>query len=245
MPAPQFDDNSQEGQKLPHCFATSNEYAILANNDVLVVAPHSKTSCALREESINPCPPLSRHFTRIILQLCRENANIWQIMRGISIWVPYWISNPFSWVVLLRWILLNSLNGEFRHSFLPSFGLKGGYDSMNGSSHRTLNLLAHFGKAKLEPPWWGIRISIVLRNTMMTTPLELYSRTTSNQSPSVSMKSCVVPFPWKLHETLDNDQKEGFDSVVSWLPRNKNTFRVHDIHAFVETVMSQYFNQTK
>jgi hypothetical protein len=67
----------------------------------------------------------------------------------------------------------------------------------------------------------------------------------SNQSPSVSMKSCVVPFPWKLHEMLDDAEKEGFDSVVSWLPGNKNTFRVHDSHDFVKTVMSRYFNQTK
>jgi hypothetical protein len=84
-------------------------------------------------------------------------------------------------------------------------------------------------------------------DTLGTVQFEEDYHSSSNQrrSPSVSMKSCGVPFPWKLHEMLDNAEKEGFDSVVSWLPGNDNAFRVHDIYAFVDTVMTRYFNQTK
>jgi hypothetical protein len=77
------------------------------------------------------------------------------------------------------------------------------------------------------------------------TAFEVDYQSLINQTPTVSMNSCVVPFPWKLHEMLENAEKEGFDSVVSWLPGNTNVFQVHDIHAFVYTVVSRYFNQTK
>jgi hypothetical protein len=55
-----------------------------------------------------------------------------------------------------------------------------------------------------------------------------------------------IPFPWKLHEMLDDAEKgEGFQSIISWLPDHKNGFRVHNSAAFVDLVMPKYFKQTQ
>jgi hypothetical protein len=55
-----------------------------------------------------------------------------------------------------------------------------------------------------------------------------------------------IPFPWRLHEILDDAEKsEGFQSIISWLPGHENAFRVHNSAAFVDMIMPKYFHQTK
>jgi hypothetical protein len=65
----------------------------------------------------------------------------------------------------------------------------------------------------------------------------------TKSSSSTSMHNCA-PFPWKIHEMLDAAEKQGFTSIVSWLPGN-NAFKVHNSTVFVEHAMPQYFKQTK
>jgi hypothetical protein len=55
-----------------------------------------------------------------------------------------------------------------------------------------------------------------------------------------------ISFPWRLHEMLDDAEKDDFfQSIISWLPDHENAFRVHNSAAFVNIVMPKYFNQTK
>jgi hypothetical protein len=51
-------------------------------------------------------------------------------------------------------------------------------------------------------------------------------------------------FPWKLHEMLDQVNKDGDDSIVSWLP-DGGAFKVHQPDIFTEQIMKDHFNQTK
>jgi hypothetical protein len=50
-----------------------------------------------------------------------------------------------------------------------------------------------------------------------------------------------IPFPYKLHQMLDNGAKDKqLEAIVSWLP-NKCSFQVHDQDAFVKQVLPRYF----
>jgi hypothetical protein len=53
-----------------------------------------------------------------------------------------------------------------------------------------------------------------------------------------------IPFPWKLHEMLEASEKDGFDSIVSWLPDGKS-FKMNNPDLFVARIMSRYFDHTK
>ena len=53
-----------------------------------------------------------------------------------------------------------------------------------------------------------------------------------------------LPLPWKVHEMLDSAEKEGFASIISWLP-DIDAFRVHQPQGFVEMIMPRYFHQTQ
>ena len=74
-----------------------------------------------------------------------------------------------------------------------------------------------------------------------------YSKPTERESSSPmrmnAVKQSPIPFPWKLHEMLD-DAALKFDTIVSWIP-GQNGFRVHDVNSFVKNIMPLYFNQSK
>lgn len=53
-----------------------------------------------------------------------------------------------------------------------------------------------------------------------------------------------VLFPWKLHEMLQNSNKDNKEGVVSWLPDGK-AFKVHNVPDFVKAILPLYFKQTK
>jgi HSF-type DNA-binding len=65
-------------------------------------------------------------------------------------------------------------------------------------------------------------------------PQRLLSETTSTGIPA---------FPWKLHDVLEDSERKGFTSVVSW-QMNGRAFKVHDQKVFESQIMSRYFNQT-
>ena len=56
--------------------------------------------------------------------------------------------------------------------------------------------------------------------------------------------SNTLLFPWKLHDMLQTVEREGQDSIVSWLPDGK-AFKVHDSTTFVNDIMPRHFKQTK
>jgi HSF-type DNA-binding len=54
----------------------------------------------------------------------------------------------------------------------------------------------------------------------------------------------ATPFPWKLHEMLEDSAKEGNEWIVSWQSHGRS-FLVHKPKLFVEKIMPTYFNQSK
>lgn len=50
-------------------------------------------------------------------------------------------------------------------------------------------------------------------------------------------------FPLKLYTVLDESEKQGFGDVVSW--KGKSAFVVHKPKKFEESIMKEYFNQTR
>ena len=50
----------------------------------------------------------------------------------------------------------------------------------------------------------------------------------------------VTPFPWRLHEMLEEMERKGSDKVVSWLPSGK-AFKVHDTQAFSKIIIPNWF----
>lgn len=53
-----------------------------------------------------------------------------------------------------------------------------------------------------------------------------------------------ILFPWTLHSLLEDAEKEGFDSTVSWRPSGI-AFKVHKRDDFMNEVLPRYFRQTK
>ena len=54
----------------------------------------------------------------------------------------------------------------------------------------------------------------------------------------------LVPFPYKLHQMLEETELKGdaYTSIVSWLPDGSH-FKVHDSGSFMKHVVPQYFKQ--
>lgn len=61
---------------------------------------------------------------------------------------------------------------------------------------------------------------------------------------SIAKGGVTTPFPWKLHNMLDDMADKGEHSVVTWQPHGR-AFMVHKPKVFVEDIMHHYFNQTK
>ena len=53
-----------------------------------------------------------------------------------------------------------------------------------------------------------------------------------------------LPFPWALHEMLDQAEEQGFTQFVSW-NEDGTAFKVHDTKGFADFVAPMYFKQTK
>jgi hypothetical protein len=60
----------------------------------------------------------------------------------------------------------------------------------------------------------------------------LLSETTSTGIPS---------FPWKLHNVLEDAERNGFTNIVSWTMGGR-AFKVHNQRDFENTIMKRYFN---
>lgn len=54
----------------------------------------------------------------------------------------------------------------------------------------------------------------------------------------------AVTFPMKLHLLLSQVEADGLADIISWQPHGR-AFKIHDRNKFVETVMPNFFRQTK
>jgi len=61
---------------------------------------------------------------------------------------------------------------------------------------------------------------------------------------SIAKGGVTTPFPWKLHDMLDDMDRRGTQSIVCWQPHGRS-FMVLKPKEFVEDIMPHYFNQTK
>lgn len=52
----------------------------------------------------------------------------------------------------------------------------------------------------------------------------------------------VVPFPWRLHQMLEEIEQGGEAQIVSWLPDGQH-FQVHNPQLFVQKVIPKFFKQ--
>ena len=64
------------------------------------------------------------------------------------------------------------------------------------------------------------------------------------QEEIIARSSSSLPFPWRVHELLSDAEKEGFTSIVSWLPDFAG-FKVHKTKVFEKQILPRYFKQTK
>jgi HSF-type DNA-binding len=53
-----------------------------------------------------------------------------------------------------------------------------------------------------------------------------------------------LSFPYKMHLLVDNAEKDNYSHIVSWTKDGK-AFQVHDVEAFVKTVLPLFFDQSK
>jgi hypothetical protein len=60
----------------------------------------------------------------------------------------------------------------------------------------------------------------------------------------VDKSDSTLPFPFKLHQLLEEAEDCGNDHLISWLPSGE-AFKIHNPEAFEEHVMTKYFKQTK
>ena len=58
------------------------------------------------------------------------------------------------------------------------------------------------------------------------------------------IKGSSVPFPWKLHQLLEDADNCSSSDVVSWLPSG-NGFIVHKPTEFCDKIVQKYFKQSK
>ncbi len=52
----------------------------------------------------------------------------------------------------------------------------------------------------------------------------------------------VVPFPWRLHQMLEDIEKAGADGIVSWLPDGQHV-QVHNPQLLVQRIIPKFFKQ--
>ncbi|CAJ1953720.1 unnamed protein product [Cylindrotheca closterium] len=81
-------------------------------------------------------------------------------------------------------------------------------------------------------------------STQQNDPIEEHSDSAEDVDKSISKGGVTTPFPWKLHEMLDDMAENNDNAVVCWQPHGR-AFMVHSTKEFVNRIMPNYFNQTK
>jgi len=68
--------------------------------------------------------------------------------------------------------------------------------------------------------------------------------TATNSSTNRCHLTDDIAFPFKLHSILEYAEKTNRVDIISWLPSG-DAFKIHKPHDFADTILPQYFNQTK
>lgn len=79
-----------------------------------------------------------------------------------------------------------------------------------------------------------------------TNPLESQGSSSKMEKADESQKEGRrgAQFPWKLHDLLDQVDKDGLSHIISWLPGGK-AFKVHKKEEFCNKIMPHYFASNK
>jgi antirestriction protein len=80
--------------------------------------------------------------------------------------------------------------------------------------------------------------------TTSSTTLQIPFSRSGARKELVDKSSSTLPFPFKLHQLLEEAEDCCIDHIVSWLP-SEEAFKIHDPDAFVSSVMTKYFKQSK
>ncbi len=62
--------------------------------------------------------------------------------------------------------------------------------------------------------------------------------------PSGSGYRIMTPFPWRLHEMLEDIEEKKMNWIVSWTPNGK-AFQVHSPEHFTNTIIPMYFRHKR
>lgn len=62
--------------------------------------------------------------------------------------------------------------------------------------------------------------------------------------PSGSGFRIMTPFPWRLHEILEEVEKEKLEWIVSWLPNGRG-FKIHCQKSFSEIIIPRFFRSSR
>merc|ERR1719464_1735870 len=75
----------------------------------------------------------------------------------------------------------------------------------------------------------------------------------SNEQPQPEERDCWAlstrttsspVFPLKLHETLTQIEKDGYDDIIGWHPHGRS-FKIHKQKEFTDIILPRYFVMTK
>lgn len=104
-----------------------------------------------------------------------------------------------------------------------------------------------------QPASYAVAVSVPSSNGTMHTrassahpkrPEDEYPNSADEVDKSIAKGGVTTPFPWKLHEMLDDVSDLNDNNVVCWQPHGR-AFMVHCTKEFVNRIMPNYFNQTK
>lgn len=70
--------------------------------------------------------------------------------------------------------------------------------------------------------------------------------TTSKATSRMAMYTTKneIKFPFRLHQMLEESEKEGFTYIISWIPSGDG-FRILDPTAFAKEIMPRYFSMSR
>ena len=71
-----------------------------------------------------------------------------------------------------------------------------------------------------------------------------YSQEQDDLTSAGGRRAAEPTFPERLHFALENAEKDGYDSAISWQPHGR-AFMVHDAERLTEKVLKLYVGETR
>lgn len=111
------------------------------------------------------------------------------------------------------------------------------------SEEKLLNLLSSNDDAEAKDTRFPIQNPDIPKSSDTSGMGELFS-ILGNETDICDEKDVERLFPWKLHNMLEDAERQNFQHIVSWVQEG-GAFKVHKSDEFVQEVMPNYFDQTK